>query len=545
MYMKLLNLSLGLAACASLVVFGACSAPESNDDLSGTGASVASGIGGTISGSGAASSTGGVVAGSGAVAGVGGVVVGVGGTGAGGVNPGVGGTGQGTGGATPGAGGAVSGEPLGGYHVKGDWSGFAFTFATDSTIAPADFGDLVDQDGPYCVSGSVKGTEDFSSIAAFGVNAKQDKIDDAPVMQLAPGGDGILVDLTVNLADHETLRIQIEDGEEELDSSMPEHRWCSNLPAMDGPIVLPWDSFNTQCWSAEDGTNFDPAVNKIAKVIIYVPDPGVVGTEIPFDFCVNDIGPDNVTGRGEGAIVPNCGQNVSWQGSGTNQQFQNIATSDNRYQFQSNGWNLMGAGHSISLLPGNGFKMDSQGCNSTGSAPCSFPSIYIGTDADGERTAGGGLPKAVNSIASIPTCLGWASGGTPASDEYNVSYDVWFNSDPNATHAQEFLMVWLRDPPSFQPGGAFPELNGVVIGGQTWTMWHGPNADNQPVTSYVAPNFRADGQAYEFNLKDFIDDAVERGHLNPSLNLIAVMGGMEIWGGAQGASITGFHATVN
>jgi hypothetical protein len=188
--------------------------------------------------------------------------------------------------------------------------------------------------------------------------------------------------------------------------------------------------------------------------------------------------------------------------------------------------------------------MDSQTCSRSDDSPCSFPSVYIGTDADGERTSGNGLPAQVGSIGSIPTCLGWSSGGTPASDEYNVAYDVWFNSNSGANYAEKFLMVWLRDPPSFQPAGMFPEQDGVVIGGQTWSVWFGPNANGQDTVSYAAPNARADGQAYSFDLKDFIDDAVERGHLDASLNLIAVMGGMEIWGGASGASIDGFSAQV-
>ncbi|HXS18635.1 MAG TPA: hypothetical protein VN764_15665 [Polyangiaceae bacterium] len=90
----------------------------------------------------------------------------------------------------------------------------------------------------------------------------------------------------------------------------------------------------------------------------------------------------------------------------------------------------------------------------------------------------------------------------------------------------------------------FPVQDGAVIGSQTWQVWNGPNHAQQSVTSYVAPNARADGKAYSFNLKDFIDDAVERGYLSPNDYLISIMGGMEIWGGAQGASITGFSAQV-
>jgi hypothetical protein len=399
---------------------------------------------------------------------------------------------------------------------------------------------MVDQDGPYCVKGTVAGTPDvYGSIAALGFNTNQQKVHDAEVGKVASTGDGVYIDLEVK-SGTEGIRIQIEDGTDPEAADAAEHRWCVNLTGSQARAI-PWSEFDTECWDAESGTPYDG--REIAKVIIYVPDGGIAG-DLPFDFCVNDIGPDNVVGRGTGEVVASCGNNVSWNGTGTNQQFQNFATSDNKYQFQSNGWNLMGGGHSISLLPGAGFKMDQQSCNTSTDAPCSFPSIYIGTDADGERTSGNGLPKQVSQITSIPTCLGWSSGGSPASDEYNVAYDVWFNSDPNATYASQFLMVWYRDPPSFQPGGMFPAQNGVVIGDHTWSVWRGPNHAQQDVVSYVSPSPLADGQAYAYDLKDFIDDAVERGYLSPSLHLISVMGGFEIWGGAQGASVTGFRAEV-
>lgn len=502
------------SVCSGTCVAGACQAPPPA-------------AGGTTATGGAPNATGGAVNTTGGAAATTG-----GATAAGGAAT--------TGGAT-GTGGGTQ-EPLGGYHVHGDWAGFAFTFEDGgATITPADFNDMVTQDGPYCVSGTVQGTEDYSSIAAVGVNTSQPKISDAPVGTTASTGDGLAVDLTVNGGD-DGIRIQIEDDTPPDDPDAAEHRWCVNLSGSQS-TVIPWDTFNTECWDAESGTPYDG--RPIAKVIAYVPDPGDGAGPLDFDFCLNDIGPDNVTGRGEGEIVSSCGNNVSWASSGTSEQYANIASSDNRYQVQSNGWGWTGGGsHSISTLSGGGFRMDTQSCSRDDSSPCSFPSIYIGTDADGERTSNSGLPVAISGINSLPTCLGWSSGGTPATDEYNVSYDVWFNSNAQATYAEKFLMVWFRDPPSFQPGGMFPAQDGVVIGGQTWSVWFGPNADGQDVVSYVAPNYRADGQAYSFDLKDFIDDAVERGYLQSSLNLIAVMGGMEIWGGGQGASIDGFRAEV-
>ncbi|MBN2195232.1 MAG: hypothetical protein JW751_20615 [Polyangiaceae bacterium] len=486
----------------------------------GVGAMLTGGVGATTTGGVGATTTGGV--GATTTGGVGATTTG----------------GMGTG--STGTGGEPA-DPLGGYHVHGDWAGFAFAFADGgATVSPEEFDAMIDQDGPYCIKGTVQATSDYTSIAAVGVNVSQPKIEDADVNTIMASGTGLLVDFTVK-SGADGIRVQIEGADGSVNEN---HRWCVNLTGSQS-TVIPWDTFNTACWSAEEGVDFNPASDELAKVIFYVPDAGSEnGSAQDFDFCLNDVGPDNVTGRGEGEIVASCGNNVSWAKTSTNQQFENIATSDNKYQFQSNGWGWTGGGHSISLLSGCGFKMDSQSCSRSDDSPCSFPSIYVGTDADGTRTSGNGLPAQVSAINSIPTCLGWSSGGTPASDEYNVSYDVWFNSSSGANGADVFLMVWLRDPPSFQPAGQFPVQDGVVIGSQTWSVWHGPNANNQMVVSYAAPNHRADGQAYSFDLKDFIDDAVEREFIDANKYLIAIMGGLEIWGGAQGASITGFRAQV-
>ncbi len=534
---------------AGALLVAACSSNEGASPVFGTGGAPP-GAGATATG--AVPASGGIV-GSGGMAGTSGVVTtgGVSGSTTGGALP-IGGGGTTTGGvggdtggtlatgATPGTGGEPA-DPLGGYHVHGDWAGFAFAFADGgATITPDNFEDMIDRDGPYCVSGTVAATSDYTSIAAVGVNVSQPKMEDAPVNTLLVQGTGLLVDFTVNSGE-DGIRVQIE-GED--GATNPDHRWCVNLTGSQN-TVIPWETFNTECWDVESGVAFNPATDRLAKVILYVPDPGSSGSTLPFDFCLNDIGPADVTGRGTGTLGSSCNNNVTWAQQSTSDQYANIATNDNKYQFQSNGWGWTGGGHSISLLSTCGFHMDSQSCSRSDDSPCSFPSIYIGTDADGARTSGNGLPKQVSAIGSAPTCLGWTSGGTPASDEYNVSYDVWFNSNSSATYADSFLMIWFRDPPSFQPAGQFPVQDGVMIASHTWSVWYGPNANNQNVVTYSSPNAFADGQTFSFDLKDFIDDAVERGFVDSSKYLIAVMGGLEIWGGASGAGITHFSAQVN
>jgi hypothetical protein len=473
-------------------------------------------------------------------AGGGGNTSGAGGmSGAGGIVS-TGGGGAGTSGAGTGGG---SGDGLfGGYHTSGDWSGFAFAFASGTaTVSPMNFEDMVGVDGPYCIKGTVPGTADYSAIAAVGVHVNQQQAENAEIKTLAPQGDGLAVDITVK-GGEKTIRVQLEDATPPSDPTAAMHRWCTNLTAdTAGQIkqVVPWESFNTECWDAESGVAY--AKQPLARAIAYVPDGGT-GVNAQFDFCLNDIGPDSVMGRGTGSVVASCGNSVTWSPmtlSGT----QDAQSSGNAYRAQANFWNPVNGSFSMSLLPGAGFKLDTQSCTTTTASPCSFPSIYIGVDGSGDRSTGA-LPKVTSSITSIPTCMGWSSGGTPKTDEYNVSFDVWFNSNAQASEAEEFLMIWYRDPPSFQPAGMFPVQNGVVVGGQTWTLWHGPNHQNRKTTSFVAPNGIADGMAYQFDLMDFINEAAERGYITKSKNLIAIMGGLEVWGGGQGASITGFKTEV-
>jgi hypothetical protein len=448
----------------------------------------------------------------------------------------------GTGGGGSGSGGSSGDGLFGGYHTSGDWSGFAFAFASGTaTVSPMNFEDMVGVDGPYCIKGAVPGSADYSSIAAVGVHVNQQQAKDAEIKVLAPQGDGLAVDITVKSGE-KTIRVQLEDATPPSDPTAAMHRWCTNLTAdTAGQIkqVVPWTSFNTECWNAETGVAY--AKQPLARAIAYVPDAGP-GINVQYDFCLNNIGPDSVMGRGTGSIVANCGNNVTWSPTSLTGT-QDAQSSGNAYRAQANFWNPVNGNFTMSLLPSAGFKLDTQTCKTTTASPCSFPSIYIGVDGSGDRSTGA-LPKVASSLTSIPTCMGWSSGGTPKTDEYNVSFDVWFNSNAQASEAEEFLMIWYRDPPSFQPAGMFPVQNGVVVGSQTWTLWHGPNHQNRKTTSFVAPNGIADGMAYQFDLMDFINEASERGYITKSKNLIAIMGGLEVWGGGQGASITSFKTEV-
>ncbi len=453
----------------------------------------------------------------------------------------------GTTGGTTGTGGTTEPpEPLGGYHVHGDWAGFAFTFATQASIEPdseTGFTDMIDEDGPYCVSGTVKASADYTSIAAVGFNTNQEKIEDAEVHTTVSQSNGLMIHVTD--PGLPSLRVQIEDGilddpDTEEDEGA-EHRWCANISDFGQDLVIPWTGFDKTCWDPDDdedpGVAFDPAT-PIAKAIVYYPDEGPDGSDQNFDFCVNDIGPADVVSIGDGEIVASCGNSVSWsQGnlSGTS----GTLSTDGKYGMQANGWDDGGGGIGITGNGGGGFHVDSTNCAKTSETdgPCSFPSVFRGVRWGDAGTSSDNLPIQVSALSSAPTCLGWSAG---SGDGYNISFDVWFSSNAGATTPDKYLMLWFRTPTNWQPAGDFPEAN-IVIGDQTWARWYGPNTDGQQVTTYAARGVLAEGAAYSFDLKDFIGDAVAKGHISSSDYLISVMGGIEIWEGGQGASIDGFR----
>ena len=247
----------------------------------------ATGSGGSVASAGAAGS-GGSVASAGA-AGSGGSVASAGAAGSGGSVASAGAAGSGGSVASAGAAGSGgSASLLGGYHSHGDWAGFAFTLADGgATITPDNFDSMVEQDGPYCVTGTVVATAAYASIAALGVNVSQLQVEDASVNALLVSGSGLRVDFTV-VSGADGLRIQLEGADSD---NNPDHRWCVDLTGSQD-VVIPWASFNTECWDTGTGTAFDPVTDEVARVLIHVPDPGSTGTDQDFDFCLNDIGPE-------------------------------------------------------------------------------------------------------------------------------------------------------------------------------------------------------------------------------------------------------------
>ncbi|MFC1641162.1 hypothetical protein ACFL5O_00525 [Myxococcota bacterium] len=195
----------------------------------------------------------------------------------------------------------------GGYYTTGDWHGYAWNAAQPqtgdavSTIEPASF-ETHTAGSPFCVAGIVAPMSDYSGTAMVGLNLSQEEGADGGEQEIATSGDGIVVNVTRNVTSTVRVQIQSLDGGTNAD-----HRWCSTLKQFDENVLIPWSDFNTECWPGGKGVDY--AQEPISAALILI--PGDDTKEVPYDLCLNYLGPSAgggtpapTTGAGGGTAAP-------------------------------------------------------------------------------------------------------------------------------------------------------------------------------------------------------------------------------------------------
>ncbi|WP_438028180.1 GH12 family glycosyl hydrolase domain-containing protein [Sorangium sp. So ce233] len=203
-----------------------------------------------------------------------------------------------------------------------------------------------------------------------------------------------------------------------------------------------------------------------------------------------------------------------------------VSRDDTPYVLITNGWGPGFDSHTISW-EGTSFTVESMsGAAGSMGQPASYPTVFCGRYSVME-VPDCGLPAPSASITSLRTGWRWAKNGNEG--EYNAAYDIWMG---NGTRLQGYLMVWLRDPPSYQPAGQPNAAHqGVTVANVpgTWNIWNGM-VNGLPIVNWV----RAEGNdsyEIEFDVMDFVRDAQTRGLSVPGDQVNAVAVGFEIWEG--------------
>jgi hypothetical protein len=478
-------------------------------------------------------------------------------------NAGLGGSATAAGGAGGTTGGVIPTAPAGGYFRSGAWNGYAFTAANvdvvpGTTITPANFDNIMPGQ-PFCVSGSVAPDPDtdgvtgplgYRGVSLLGFNINQAALAAEGELEPAigtavPTGTGIAVAFTKTVTS--TLRIQIQGPTGETNEN---DRWCFQIPGNAGPIFAPYSEFNTKCW---DNTGIGYTGQPLTTVVFTV--PGADMNPTPYGYCIDGFADGNSAADAPDSIT----EGVLLSGA-LDEKFERalVTGRDGKtYIVQNNAWNPASQqGQQVLQYAGNSFVVAQQNANGVGDVPLGFPSIFVGRNGfrgpnDTQTTAlDDDLPVQISQINSIQTRFSHNASG-----DANATYDVWFAAQPPQGEYQTatgaFLMVWTFKPGNRNAiggfGGGTPQQ--ANVDDRQWNLFVGgraeagdPGAGNAQVISYVVPNGSIPDYSFDLNL--FIQDAVNRGLLNPNLFLTDIFAGFEIWSGGRDLAVREFTVDV-
>lgn len=214
-------------------------------------------------------------------------------------------------------------------------------------------------------------------------------------------------------------------------------------------------------------------------------------------------------------------------------RFQTVDVNSRQYIAQNNIWGASTA-QCIDVTGAVVKVSRSEHDNPTNGAPASYPSIFEGCHWE-TCTVGSELPIQVDDLASARTT--WDVTAT-ADGAWNAAYDVWFKTNPNPGPPDGAeLMIWLDSRGGVQPAGSIVARD-VPLAGATWNVWQAQIGWNYIAYQRTSPTSSAD-----FDLQEFVADAVNRGAVQPSWHLVTVEAGFEIWRAGVGLTSNSFSFT--
>lgn len=222
------------------------------------------------------------------------------------------------------------------------------------------------------------------------------------------------------------------------------------------------------------------------------------------------------------------------------EKFGSTPVSDGRYIVQNAEWGNS-IGQCISPAP-NGFSVVS-GYHDlrTDRAPGAYPSIFAGCHF-GKCSTGSGLPLRVSALDDVRTSVSYS---TVDDGQWNASYDIWLDSSPNPSGQNNGaeIMLWTDYRGTAHPAGG--KVGTVTLAGATWDVWKGHNTNHGVgwnLISYV--RHQTTNSLHNISVKEFTDDAVNRGYVQRSWYVNSIQFGFEPWQGGPGLAVHSFSVTT-
>jgi cellulase/cellobiase CelA1 len=210
-------------------------------------------------------------------------------------------------------------------------------------------------------------------------------------------------------------------------------------------------------------------------------------------------------------------------------------TIQGRYVVQNNRWGT--SDPQCITVNDSGFRItQADGSVPTNGAPKSYPSVYNGCHY-ATCSPGTSLPAQIGTIAGAPTGITYSYVGDAV---YDAAYDIWLDPTPRTDGVNRTeIMVWFNRVGSIQPVGS--QVGTATVAGRQWQVWSGSNGSND-VLSFVAPSAIT---SWNFDVMDFVAQAVSRGLARSDWYLTSVQAGFEPWQNGAGLAVTSFFSTVD
>ena len=175
--------------------------------------------------------------------------------------------------------------------------------------------------------------------------------------------------------------------------------------------------------------------------------------------------------------------------------------------------------------------------NSSGVA--AYPFIYKGCHW-GHCTQDSGMPVRISEVVNAP--FSWSIDINNAGGTWNAAYESWFSiTGGTAPNAAE-LMIWINYAGGAGPAGS--KVATVTIGGTDWDVYFADWSQSAG-WYYIAYKKTTVATSVTLDLKDFIDDSVARGYLEPEWYLDNMEAGFEIWRDGEGLTSNSFLASID
>jgi hypothetical protein len=171
------------------------------------------------------------------------------------------------------------------------------------------------------------------------------------------------------------------------------------------------------------------------------------------------------------------------------------------------------------------------------SGVASYPFILKGCHW-GNCTDNSGMPVSVNKVVTAP--FSWSINTSGVSGTWNAAYESWFSTTGGTAPDAAELMIWINYSGGAGPGGS--RVATVSIGGHEWYVYHASPWGSWD--HYIAYQITSPTNNANLDFKDFIDDSVGRGYLEPQWYLDNMEAGFEIWVDGEGLTTNSFSGSI-